>query len=73
MIETRLVDGPFHHLEGFWRFHSLGDGACKVALDMEFEFSNALIGTAFGPVFAQIADSLVGSFVRRAEVVHGDG
>lgn len=73
MIEIRLVDGPFHHLEGFWRFQPLGEGACKVALDMEFEFSNAFVGTAFGPVFAQIADSLVGSFVRRAEAVHGDG
>lgn len=73
MVEIRLVDGPFHHLEGFWRFQPLGEGACKVALDMEFEFSSALIGTAFGPVFAQIADSLVGSFVRRGRAIHGDG
>jgi len=26
MIEIRLIDGPFHHLEGFWRFDELEDG-----------------------------------------------
>lgn len=72
MIEIRLVDGPFHHLEGFWRFRDLGEGACKVNLDLEFEFATALVGLAFGPVFTQIADSLVDSFVRRASSVTGD-
>lgn len=72
MIEIRLVDGPFHHLEGFWRFTPLGDGAaCKVALDLEFELSTPLAGIAFGPVFTRIADSLVDSFTRRADDLHG--
>ncbi len=72
MIEIRLVDGPFHHLEGFWRFNSLADGsACKVVLDMEFDFSTPLVKFAFGPVFTQIANSLVDSFTKRARVVYG--
>jgi ribosome-associated toxin RatA of RatAB toxin-antitoxin module len=72
MIEIRLVDGPFHHLEGFWRFLPLGDGdACKVALDLEFDFSTPLIGLAFGPVFTQVANSLGDSFTRRARDVYG--
>lgn len=72
MIEIRLVDGPFHHLEGFWRFNPLGEGdACKVALDLEFDFSTPLIGLAFGPVFTQMANSLVDAFSRRAAQVYG--
>lgn len=72
MIEIRLVDGPFHHLEGFWRFNPLGDGeACKVALDLEFDFSTPLLALALGPVFTQVANSLVDSFSRRAHDVYG--
>lgn len=72
MIEIRLVDGPFHHLEGFWRFNALGDGeACKVVLDMEFDFSTPLVKFAFGPVFTQIANSLVDAFTKRARELYG--
>lgn len=75
MIEIRLVDGPFHHLEGFWRFMPVGgeDAACKVALDMEFEFATPFLSAAIGPVFTQITNSLVGSFSQRARQVYGPG
>ncbi|MCK9532526.1 MAG: type II toxin-antitoxin system RatA family toxin [Gammaproteobacteria bacterium] len=71
MIEMRLVDGPFRRLEGFWRFDALGDKACKVSLDLEFEFSSRIIGMALGPVFSQITSTFVDSFRRRAEQVYG--
>jgi len=71
MIEMRLVEGPFKHLEGFWRFDPLGEQACKVSLDLEFEFSNRLVGMAMGPVFSQIANTLVDAFSKRAEQVYG--
>ena len=71
MIEMRLEQGPFKHLEGFWRFDVLGDRACKVSLDLDFEFSNRLIGMAMGPVFSQIANSLVDAFSKRAVDVYG--
>jgi len=71
MIEMRLVEGPFRHLEGFWRFDSLGESACKVAFDLEFEFSSRMLGLVVGPVFSQIANSLVDSFHRRAAEVYG--
>lgn len=70
MIEMRLEQGPFRHLEGFWRFEELGERSCKVRLDLEFEFSNRLVGMAFGPIFNQIANSLVDAFCRRAEQVY---
>lgn len=71
MIEMELIDGPFKHLHGFWRFNSLADDACKVSLDLEYEFSNKLLGMAIGPVFSQIANSLVDAFCLRAETLYG--
>ncbi|WP_290651499.1 type II toxin-antitoxin system RatA family toxin [Aquisalimonas sp.] len=71
MLEVRLVEGPFKRLDGYWRFQSLGDNASKVALDMEFEFSNAIVRMAFGRVFDQVANRLVDSFVTRADQLYG--
>ncbi len=71
MIEMRLVEGPFRHLDGFWRFETLGEHACKVSLDMDFEFANKLVGMAMGPIFNQITNTLVDSFCKRAIDVYG--
>ena len=70
MIELRLIDGPFRHLEGFWRFDEHEDGGCQVVLDLEFEFSNKLLSLAFGPFFHQVANSLVDAFSKRAEEIY---
>ncbi len=71
MIEMRLVEGPFKHLEGFWRFDALGDDACKVRLDLEYEFSGTLLKMTVGPVFNQIANTLVDAFCKRATEIYG--
>lgn len=71
MIEMRLVEGPFRHLEGFWRFGEIDENSSRVALDLEYEFSSRLIQLAIGPVFAQITDALVDAFCERARALHG--
>lgn len=71
MIEMRLVDGPFKHLHGFWRFAPVGEGGCKVSLDLEFQFSSKLVELAVGPVFTTIAREMVQAFHQRAEQVYG--
>ncbi len=73
MIEMKLVEGPFHHLEGFWRFDTLGENenACKVILDLEFEFKNKMLGVLVGPVFNQVANTLVDTFCKRASDLYG--
>lgn len=71
MIEIRLLDGPFRQLEGFWRFEATEQG-CRVSLDLKFEFSNKLLGLAFGPVFQQAIVSLVEAFSKRAKQVYGE-
>ncbi len=73
MIEMRLVKGPFKHLQGFWRFDPLKDNsASKISLDLDFEFESKLIGLAVGPVFNQIANSMVDAFCKRAVEVYGE-
>jgi len=52
MLEMRLVEGPFRHLEGFWRFEPLDEGACRVSLDIDFEFSSKVLGLTLGPVLS---------------------
>ena len=66
MIEIRLLDGPFKHLEGFWRFDEVNTGQCNVAFDLEFEFNNKLLGLALGPVFYQMTSSMIEAFHKRA-------
>ena len=70
MIEIRLVDGPFSHLEGFWRFDKI-EGGCKISFDLEFEFAGKIFSMLLGPVFDQVTDKMVDAFCDRAESVYG--
>ncbi len=71
MIEMRLIEGPFRHLEGFWRFEVLSETASKIMFDIEFEFSNKLLAMTIGPVFSQITNTMVDAFTMRAVEVYG--
>lgn len=68
-IGLQLVDGPFSRLDGGWQFASLADDACKVELLLQYEFNNFLLERLVGPVFHQIASTMVDSFVKRADAV----
>ncbi len=69
-IILTLVDGPFSKLNGNWKFIQLEENASKVELNLQFDFSNRLLGVLVGPVFRIIADSMVDSFVKRAEEIY---
>lgn len=72
-IGMELVDGPFRQLHGFWLFEPLKtEGACRVNLELEFEFNNAMMSLAAKPIFMQIANSLVDAFCKRATEVYGE-
>jgi ribosome-associated toxin RatA of RatAB toxin-antitoxin module len=72
-MDILLHDGPFRKLQGRWRFHALRSDACKVELELDFEFAGRLIDAAFGRVFNQIANTLVDAFCKRADEVYGKG
>ena len=71
LIHVRLQQGPFKELDGLWRFTELNPSACKVALRLNYQFSNKLIESLVNPVFSLIAGSLVDAFVTRAEKIYG--
>ena len=68
-IEMKLRDGPFSRLHGVWTFKALTDSACRVELEMDYEMRSGLIAQLLGPVFGQIAQTMVDAFVNRAEAL----
>jgi len=69
-IDLSLVSGPFKSLSGYWKFEQLGDHACRITLELEFEFSARVIAIAIGAIFSQIAGSLVDAFCERADQLY---
>lgn len=71
-LRMDLVRGPFSSLQGHWQFLPIeGEPqACRVVLDLSYSF-NALLSAVVGPVFDKIANTMVESFIQRAEQVYG--
>jgi ribosome-associated toxin RatA of RatAB toxin-antitoxin module len=70
-IDMTLVSGPFRRLEGGWRFTPLSEKACKIELDLRYEFASRLLEKVIGVVFDEIANSLVDAFSRQADLRYG--
>ncbi|MDH5479949.1 MAG: type II toxin-antitoxin system RatA family toxin [Nitrosomonas sp.] len=70
LIEMTLLDGPFEHLDGHWRFIPLADDACKIEFRLHYTFSHKILEKLVGPVFHMIANSFVESFIERASDVY---
>jgi|SRR5437867_8611111 len=70
LMDIKLIDGPFRHLEGVWRFIALADDACKIEFRLNYEFSNAFLEKLIAPVFSHIANTFVDAFVERAEHIY---
>jgi ribosome-associated toxin RatA of RatAB toxin-antitoxin module len=71
LMDIKLVQGPFRHLEGVWRFIPLAEDACKIEFRLSYEFSNVFLEKLIAPVFSHIANTFVDAFVERAEKVYG--
>ncbi len=69
-IRISLLEGPFAHLEGVWAFTPLRSDASKISLDLEFEMSGKLANLAFGALFNQICETMVGAFCERAKTLY---
>jgi ribosome-associated toxin RatA of RatAB toxin-antitoxin module len=72
----KLVDGPFSALDGTWSFSPIGPPgneaqACKVDFELRYAFASATLERVISPVFDRVANTLVDSFVTRAEQVYG--
>ncbi len=69
--DIKLVNGPLKHLDGLWHFYALDETACKITLDLEFEFTGHFIDKIFEPIFQHIANTLVDAFCQRARELYG--
>jgi ribosome-associated toxin RatA of RatAB toxin-antitoxin module len=69
-IVVTLRDGPFRHLHGEWRFVALAPHACRIELELAWEFTTHILERVVGPVFGHIANTFIDAFVRRAEALH---
>jgi ribosome-associated toxin RatA of RatAB toxin-antitoxin module len=70
-IQIALIDGPFRHLQGGWRFTEIGEEGCKLALELDFEFENMFVDMIFGSFFEDTCNSLINAYSKRAKVVFG--
>ena len=70
-IQLELVDGPFNKLQGQWLLTPLSEEACKVSLELEYEFSNKVFDLAFGRVFDHLTNNMVQAFTQRAKTIYG--
>ncbi|ARS50442.1 MULTISPECIES: type II toxin-antitoxin system RatA family toxin [Pseudomonadaceae] len=70
-IEMNLQEGPFTRLHGVWEFKALGDKACKISLDLTFDYAGPLVRATLGPLFNQAANTMVDAFCQRAKQLHG--
>ncbi|CAD5106373.1 type II toxin-antitoxin system RatA family toxin [Zestomonas carbonaria] len=70
-IEMNLAEGPFKELHGIWQFKALTDKACKISLDLSFDYSGPLVKASLGPLFNQAANTMVDAFCLRAKQLFG--
>lgn len=70
-ITLELIDGPFEYFSGRWDFHPLGDGACKMSLNLEFSVRGALRGAAMSRLFDRVTNNLVAAVSRRSTELYG--
>ncbi|WP_068547355.1 type II toxin-antitoxin system RatA family toxin [Thalassotalea crassostreae] len=69
-VIMNLKDGPFKHLHGKWTLTPLSDEACKVSLNLDYEFSSRIIAMAFGKIFDSLTNNMVNAFTNRAKEVY---
>ncbi len=71
-LTMELVKGPFSKLNGQWAIQSLGDNACKVSLEMEFDFDSVVTQKLFGRVFQAVISAQLDAFQKRAHALYSE-
>lgn len=70
-VSMSLEEGPFSKLHGVWEFKALNEKACKISLDLEFDYAGPIIKATLGPLFTQAANTMVDAFCQRAKKIYG--
>ena len=67
----KLINGPFKELSGEWRFLELDKDACRIELELHYQFSNIILEKLISPVFNMIANTFIDNFVKEANRRNG--
>tara|TARA_Y100000022_G_C13000677_1_gene262130 strand:+ start:45 stop:479 length:435 start_codon:yes stop_codon:yes gene_type:complete len=67
----KLINGPFKKLSGEWRFIELDKDACRIELELHYQFSNIILEKLISPVFNIIANTFIDNFVEEANRRNG--
>ena len=70
-ITLELLDGPFDYFEGLWEFRALGDSACKMSLNLDFNVNSTVLGAAASRLFEKVTNNLVDAVSQRARQIYG--
>jgi len=70
-IKLSLVDGPFNELHGEWRFDALNENACKVSLELQFDFKQKITKHIMAKVFSNLVSTQIEAFKDRANDLYG--
>ncbi len=65
-ISVTAIDGPFSHLESEWQFIEQ-EGGSLIRFDIDFGFSNPLLGKIAEPIFAQKQSEILDAFIEEAK------
>jgi coenzyme Q-binding protein COQ10 len=71
-VVVEYLDGPMRHLHNQWLFEET-PGGCIVDFTVEFAFSNRIFEALAGQYFSTAIRKMTDAFVKRAEVLYGDG
>lgn len=69
-IQMILQDGPFKTFNGLWQFKPLSDCACKLTLDLEFEFKSRTLARLATGMFSGVSNNLVDALCKRADQIY---
>lgn len=68
-IEMALVRGPFRSFRARWYFRALDETAARIEFEVEYDFSSTALERLLGPLFDNLAATMVDVFTRRAETL----
>jgi len=71
-IILNLVDGPFKHFEGSWKFCELAESVTKIEFDLNFSMKSGLLARAIEGVVADISGQMVDAMCKRLDVLYGN-
>lgn len=69
-IDMQLVDGPMRRLYGVWTFRDTAGGRSVLAFDVDYEFSNPVLGMLFNHTFTRTIDDLADHVASRADELY---